>query len=94
MLPLSEFYIVASKVGIGTAISALLGSVVHTATAVGKVAETADALAGIGLVKAQNMAEIVRYEDALTMLELKAEGQERADALRAKGLNVDDIELG
>ena len=84
----------ASKVGIGTAISALLGSVVHTATAVGKVAETADALAGIGLIKAQNMAEIVRYEDQLTMLELKAESAERAAKLKAAGLDVDDIELG
>lgn len=83
-----------AKVGFGTAISALLGSVVHTATAVGKVAETADALAGIGLIKAQNMAEIVRYEDALTMLELKAETADRAAALKAKGLAVDDIELG
>ena len=84
----------ASKIGFGTAVSALLGSVVHTATAVGKVAETADALAGIGLLKAQNMAEIVRYEDQLTMLELKAESQERAAKLKAAGLDVDDIELG
>ena len=83
-----------AKVGFGTAITALLGTVVHTATAVGKVAETADALAGIGLLKAQNMAEVVRYEDALTLLELKAESEDRAAKLKAAGLDVDSIELG
>ena len=84
----------ASKVGFGSAITALLGTVVYTSTAVGKIAQTADVLADIGLTKAQNMHSIVKYEDALTMLELQAESTERAEALKAKGLNVDDIELG
>ena len=83
-----------AKVGFGTAISSLLGTVVHSANALGKVAETVDVLADIGLTKAQNMHSIVKYEDALTMLELQAESAERAAKLKAAGLNVDDIELG
>lgn len=83
-----------AKVGFGTAISAVLGSVVHTATAVGKIAETADVLADIGLTKAKNMHEVVRYEDALTLIELKAESEDRAAKLKAAGLDVDSIELG
>jgi hypothetical protein len=83
-----------AKVGFGTAIGSLLGTVVHSANAVGKLAETADVLADIGLTKAKNMHEVVKYEDALTMLELQAESAERAAKLKAAGLPVDDIELG
>jgi len=84
----------ASKIGFGTAIGSVLSTVVHSANAVGKIAETADVLADIGLTKAKNMHSIVKYEDALTMLELQAESAERAAKLKAAGLDVDDIELG
>lgn len=81
------------KPGFMDAISATLGGVTSAGLAFGKVMGTVDVVAGIGLQKAQNMAQIIDYEDKLTMLELKAESVERANALKQKGLDVDSIEI-
>lgn len=77
-------------VGFGTAISATLGAVVHTASAIGKVAETADVLAGIGLDKAQNMRASVAIQDAMTLAVLRSNQAKQLAELRAAGVDLPD----
>lgn len=79
----------AKRAGLGDAWSGLMGVLVHSATAAGKVAQTADVLASIGLEKAENMREVVALEDAMSLAEIKSEQATRLAALKSSGIEIE-----